>query len=76
MNENQKKAFKIYSIVSSFIFEIIATVGISFLIGYFLDRWLETVFVFKFIFIVIGVFAGIRNLIKRVYKAEESNEEQ
>jgi F0F1-type ATP synthase assembly protein I len=75
MKSNQKKALKIYSIVSSFIFEIIATVGISFVIGYFLDEWLHTVFVFKFLFIMIGVFAGIRNLIKRVYKVEESNEE-
>lgn len=71
---NNRKAMKIYSVVSSFMFEIIATVGISFIIGYFLDKWLHTVFVFKFIFIVIGVLAGVRNLIKRVYKVEQSDE--
>jgi len=74
VNSNQKKAMKIYSVVSSFFFEIVVTVGISFAIGYFLDQWLNTVFVFKLIFIILGVMAGIRNLIKRVYKVEESNE--
>ena len=68
MNKGQKNAMKVYSAVSSFLFEIVITVGISFFIGYFLDEWLNTVFVFKLIFIVVGVFAGIRNLIKRVAK--------
>lgn len=66
---------KIYSVVSSFMYEILATVGVSFLIGYFLDKWLDTVFVFKLIFIILGVFAGVRNLIKRVYKVENSDGE-
>jgi F0F1-type ATP synthase assembly protein I len=63
MNEKQKNALRVYSVVSSFLFEIIITIGISIAIGYFLDEWLNTVFVFKLIFIIIGVFAGIRNLI-------------
>ena len=71
MNEKQKNALRVYSIVSSFLFEIIVTVGISFFIGYALDRLLNTVFVFKIIFIILGVFAGIRNLIKRVSKLED-----
>jgi len=75
MASNKKKSLKIYSIVSTFMYEIIATVGISFMVGYFLDKWLHTVFVFKLVFIIIGVLAGVRNLIKRVYKVEESNEE-
>ena len=75
MDEKQKDAFKVYSIVSTFIFEIIVTVGISFAIGYFLDEWLNTVFVFKIIFIIIGVFAGIKNLIDRVSKLEDKDEE-
>jgi F0F1-type ATP synthase assembly protein I len=73
MNKGQKNAMKVYSAVSSFLFEIVITVGISFFIGYFLDEWLNTVFVFKLIFIVVGVFAGIRNLIKRVAKLEDSD---
>lgn len=75
MNKKQQNAFKVYSIVSSFIFEIIATVGISFLIGYFLDELLNTVVVFKIIFIVIGVFAGLKNLVSRVAKLEDKDEE-
>ncbi len=76
MNKKQKDAFKVYSIVSTFIFEIIVTVGISFAIGYFLDEILNTVFVFKIIFILIGVFAGIKNLIDRVSKLEDKDEEK
>lgn len=71
MNEKQKNALRVYSIVSSFMFEIIITVGVSYFIGYVLDEVLNTVFVFKIIFIVLGVFAGIRNLIKRVSKLED-----
>jgi len=73
MNQNQKNALRVYSIVSSFMFEIIITVGISFIIGYFLDEWLNTVFVFKLIFIIVGIFAGIRNLIVRVSKLEDKD---
>jgi len=73
MNEKQKNAMKVYAAVSSFGFEIIFTVGISFAIGYFLDYLLHTVFVFKLIFIVIGVFAGIKNLIDRVTKLEDND---
>lgn len=75
MASQKSKSLKIYSVISTFMYEIIATVGISFLIGYFLDKLLNTVFVFKLVFIIIGVFAGIRNLIKRVYKVEKSDEE-
>jgi len=71
MNEKQKNAFRVYSVVSSFLFEIMVTVGISIAIGYFLDEWLNTVFVFKLIFIIIGIFAGIRNLIVRVSRLED-----
>ncbi|MBN2605635.1 MAG: AtpZ/AtpI family protein [Bacilli bacterium] len=76
MNEKQKNAMKVYAAVSSFGFEIIITVGISFAIGYFLDVLLNTVFVFKLIFIVIGVFAGIKNLIDRVTKLEDHDGEK
>ena len=76
MDKKQKDSFKVYSIVSTFIFEIIVTVGISFAIGYFLDELLNTLFVFKLIFIIIGVFAGIKNLIDRVSKLEDKDEEE
>lgn len=75
MNKNQKKAVKIYAIASTFFYEIIVIVGILFGVGYLLDEWLNTVFVFKLIFIIIGVFAGLRNVIKRVIKVESEDEE-
>jgi len=76
MDKKQKNAMKVYVAVSSFGFEIIFTVGISFAIGDFLDYLLHTVFVFKLIFIIIGVFAGIKNLIDRVTKLEDKDEEK
>ena len=75
MHEKQKNALRVYSVVSSFLFEIIITVGISIAIGYFLDELLNTVFVFKLIFIIIGIFAGIRNLIVRVSRLEDKDGE-
>ena len=75
MNKKQKNAFRVYSIVSGFLYEIIIIVGISIAIGYFLDEWLNTVFVFKLLFIIIGIFAGIRNLIVRVSRLEDTDGE-
>lgn len=71
MNDKQRDALKVYSIVSGFMFEIIVAVGVMTAIGYFLDELLNTVVVFKIIFIIIGVFAGIRNLIVRVSRLED-----
>ncbi len=75
MKEKQKNAFKVYTIVSGFIYEIIAILFLAIVGGYFLDKWLNTVFVFKLFFIIIGIFAGIKNLIDRVSKLEEKDGE-
>ncbi|MFK5884132.1 MAG: AtpZ/AtpI family protein [Candidatus Izemoplasma sp.] len=71
MNDKQRDALKVYSIVSGFVFEIIVAVGVMTALGYFLDELFNTVVVFKIIFIIIGVFAGIRNLIVRVSRLED-----
>jgi len=68
MDNKSREAFKVYSIVSNFIFEVIFIIGVSFAIGYFLDEWLNTVVVFKIIFVLLGVFAGLRNFILRISK--------
>jgi len=60
-------------IASSFAFEAMIIVGIFTLAGYFLDKWLHTLPVFTLIFILIGVFGGIYNVIKKINKVEEKN---
>ena len=72
MSKN-KRSVKGIVIASSFALEAIIIVGLFTLAGYFLDRWLHSVFVFTLIFIVIGVFAAVYNIIKKVNKVEEKN---
>ena len=68
MDNKNREAFKVYSIVSNFIFEIMFILAASFAVGYFLDEWLNTLVVFKIIFVLLGVFAGLRNFIIRISK--------
>lgn len=74
MNSDRKKGVKIYAIASTFFYEVLLIVAVLFFLGYLLDAWLNTVFVFKAIAIILGVLAGIRNIIKRIYKVENDDE--
>jgi F0F1-type ATP synthase assembly protein I len=74
MNNDRKKGVKIYAIASTFFYEVLLIVAVLFFLGYLLDTWLNTVFVFKAIAIILGVLAGIRNIIKRIYKVENDDE--
>lgn len=65
----EKKGNKAYVIVSTFVFEVIIIVGLFVMIGYFLDKWLQTV-LFIIIFSILGVFVGIYNLIRKVNKVK------
>lgn len=57
-------------IASNFAFEAMLIAGSFTLAGYFLDKWLHSVFIFTLLFIILGVFAGIYNLIKKINKVE------
>jgi F0F1-type ATP synthase assembly protein I len=60
-------------IATNFAFEAMILVGLFTLAGYFLDKWLGTVFIFTLLFILIGVFAGVYNIIKKINKVEEKD---
>lgn len=75
MNSDRKKAAKIYAIASSFFYEVLLVTGLMFGLGYLLDDWLNTVFVFKSLFLILGVLAGVRNVIKRIYRIENDKVE-
>ena len=44
----------------------VLAVGIGFLVGYWLDRWLGTSPLFMLVFVFIGVAAGIVNVVRTV----------
>jgi F0F1-type ATP synthase assembly protein I len=47
-------------------FVLFGAIAIGGLIGYFLDHWLHTKFVFLFIFGGLGFFAGLRDVLRRL----------
>jgi ATP synthase protein I len=69
MNDNKKRVNGLV-IASGFAFEVIVVVGVITTLGYFLDRWLHTSPIFLIVFILVGVFAGVYNLIRKINKVE------
>ncbi len=41
--------------------QVIGCILISLLIGYFLDKWLDTTPIFLIVFLVLGIMAAFRN---------------
>lgn len=74
MNKDRRKSAKIYAIATSFFYEVLLVTALMFGLGYLLDEWLNTVFVFKALFLILGVLAGVRNVIKRIYRVENDEE--
>ncbi|QWB99787.1 AtpZ/AtpI family protein [Mycoplasmatota bacterium] len=75
--KNTKSGLYIFNMVIQFFFETF----IAMVIGYFLGQWLDKLFfneqvILTYVFIIIGIFAGLRNFIVRAlkYGKEEENE--
>jgi F0F1-type ATP synthase assembly protein I len=47
-------------------FILFGTIALGGLVGYFLDHWLHTKFIFLFIFGGLGFFAGLRDILRRM----------
>ncbi len=47
-------------------FVLFGAIAIGGLIGYFIDHWLHTKFIFLFIFGGLGFFAGLRDVLRRL----------
>ena len=69
MNEKQRSS-KVLLIAMQFVANVLVTIGIFLVLGLLLDRWLNTDVLFTIIFIVLGVFAGVYNLIRKVNRVE------
>lgn len=62
------------AIVYSFVGEVFASIMIGFFLGRFLDNTLNTSPLFMISFMLLGVFASLGLLIKRVNHVEDNNE--
>jgi F0F1-type ATP synthase assembly protein I len=47
-------------------FVLFGAIAVGGLLGYFLDHWLHTKFIFLFIFGGLGFFAGLRDVLRRL----------
>jgi F0F1-type ATP synthase assembly protein I len=47
-------------------FTLVGALGVAVAAGYFLDRWLHTKPIFTLIFGVLGFFAGVREVARRL----------
>lgn len=47
-------------------FVLFGAIAVGGLVGYFLDHWLHTKFIFLFIFGGLGFFAGLREILRRL----------
>jgi undecaprenyl pyrophosphate phosphatase UppP len=73
-NKSNKTAFYIFNMVVQFFIETFVAMVIGYYIGKYLDSLLfseEVVLVY--VFVVIGIFAGLRNLIVRALKYSKGN---
>jgi F0F1-type ATP synthase assembly protein I len=79
-NKQDKSTFFIFNLVIQFFIETFVAMVIGYFIGKYLDQWLfSDKVLFVYILVVIGIFAGISNFIKRALKyskGEEENEEK
>jgi F0F1-type ATP synthase assembly protein I len=47
-------------------FVLFGAIAVGGLLGYFLDHWLHTKFIFLFVFGGLGFFAGLRDILRRL----------
>lgn len=73
-NKGNKTAFYIFNMVVQFFIETFVAMVIGYYLGKYLDSLLfedETVLVY--VLVLIGIFAGLRNLIVRALKYSKGN---
>ena len=76
-NENEKPkkqlgtALSAISLITEIGFTMAANVLVGFLLGMYLDRWLNTVFIFLLIGILLGVMSGFRMVYLLIMKVEK-----
>ena len=73
-NKGNKTTFYIFNMVVQFFIETFVAMVIGYYLGKYLDSLLfEEEVVFIYVFVIIGIFAGLRNLIVRALKYSKGN---
>ncbi len=62
MQEETRKYFRLLAMVSSMGISMGLSLVIGLVIGYYLDKWFQTQPVFFFIFMLLGIVAGFKNI--------------
>lgn len=62
---------KDFSLAMRFLVELLAGIGIGAFLGYTLDGWLKTLPVFLILGLLLGLAAGIRNMMRSAKYAEK-----
>lgn len=76
MDPKDEKQWSVLAVVSGFVFETLTIIGLGYLLGYYLDRWLHTSFVFTVVLMIVAVFYSIYHLIRTVNKQGDEDERQ
>jgi ATP synthase protein I len=79
VDEENKKLLKNLGAVSSIGISMVLAIAICVYLGLKLDEWLGTKPWFFFIFLLLGIIAGFRNMfviVGRVFKDSESGEDK
>ena len=72
----EDSALKAFALVSGFAFMMIVIIGFCIFLGIKLDAYFSVSPLFTIVLSVVGIFAGLFNLIRRVSKLEDKNEKK
>ena len=68
-----RKGLAIFSLVTAFAFSMLLTIAGLIIFGVLMDGWFHTGSLFTILGGVLGVFAGIYNLIRQIIRLEEKD---
>jgi len=66
----------VINLIVQFFVETFVAMALGYFIGKYLDKWLfDDQIILTYVFVVIGVFSGLRNMIKRVLRNIDGGKE-
>lgn len=74
MDPKRNRQLNVLAIVSGFVFETLAIIGLGFVAGYYLDQWLNTDIVFTAVLMILASLYAVYHLIRVVNKTSDDNE--
>jgi F0F1-type ATP synthase assembly protein I len=75
--KKEKSAYFLFNLIIQFFVETFVAMAIGYFIGNFVDeKFFPEQNIFVYVFIIIGIFAGLSNLIKRSLKISKGEEDE